>query len=150
MKHLILTFLVLTIGSAIAKDRDSITLDDHYLCLNTAAAGLSWKGEQWIPASFHAMGEFQLEVMVIHSVFTNGSEHDFIHFTTNGDSGMNSHCGMEMTPTLLDDPHCFQGGKTITFNKGILKGGISMLLGSTGSDDSRDSLVVMPFTCQKR
>jgi hypothetical protein len=113
MKHLILALLIVAATGADAESKDSITLDDHYLCLNTSAAGLNWSGGKWVPASFHAMGEFQLEVMVIHSVFDYGTAHDFIHFTTNGDSGLNGHCGMEKTLTLIDDPHCFGAEKPL-------------------------------------
>lgn len=149
MKTLILILLMLTISSAVAKDKDRIVSDSLYLCLNTAAAGLNWSGGKWVEASFHPLGEFQLDIEIDETVFPDGSKHQFIHFTRNGDSGK-SHCGMEMTPLLLDDPHCFQFGATITFSKEELRGGISMLLGSTGTGDTRDSLLVIPFTCQRR
>lgn len=151
MKNLMLALLMLTFGSAVAKENDKITLDLHYLCLNTVAAGLNWSSGKWVQANYHPLGQFQLEIMIIDTVFSDGSKHEFIHFTRNGDSG-NSHCGNErsgMGALLFGELSCSETGETIIFSQEESRGGISSLLGSESSGDERDSLMVAPFTCQK-
>ena len=148
---LIIALTMVTVGvlAKDAKDKDKVISDSHYLCLNTAAAGLNWTDGKWVATTFHPLGEFQLEIEIDETTFSDGSKHQFIHFTRNGDSG-HRQCGMEMTTLSFIEPHCFQSGETITFSEEESRGGISKLLGSTGSETERDSLVVMPFTCQKR
>jgi len=149
MKALLLVSLILSAGSVAAKEQDKVIRHLHYLCLNTIAAGLNWTGGKWVAGTFPAFGEFQLEIEIDEVVFSEGSKHQFIHFTRDGDSG-HSHCGAEMVPSLDPGWTCTQIGETIVFSEEGSRGGISYLLGSESDAASRDSLVVAPFTCQKR
>jgi hypothetical protein len=150
MRNLILALLILTIGSAVAKDdKDKIITDLHYLCLNTIVAGLNWTGGKWIEATFHPLGQFQLGIFIAETTFSDGSKRQFIHFTRDGDSE-HSHCGAELLSFSVDGWVCERAGETIIYSEEQSRGGISRILGSTSTEDSKDSLVVIPFTCQKK
>lgn len=149
MQRLSLAFLALLSCTALAKDADKVILDAHYSCLNTVVSGLNWENGRWVPHAYAPLGMFQMEIMIVETTFTGGIKHQLIHFTTEGDS-QHSHCGAEFSPSLDPEYSCTQLGRTIVFSDDASRGGISMLLGSESTEDSRDTLSVAPFTCQKR
>jgi hypothetical protein len=150
MKNLVLVLLISTVGPVAAKDQDKVVRDLHYLCLNTIASGLNWSSGKWAQVTFPALGEFQLEIEIDERVFSDGSKHQFIHFTHDGDSG-HYHCGAELALSCEPGWTCITVGQTTVFSEDESRGGISYLLGSESSATAgRDSLVVAPFTCQKR
>jgi len=150
MQRLFLALLVLICSCAVAKDADKIIFDDRCICLNTVVSGLNWNGGRWVTGTFQPLGQFQMEIMIIETMYAGGSKQQFIHFNWDGDQ-VHEHCGMETSVAdwIWGGYSCTQLGQTIVFSKETSRGGISTLLGSTSTASARDTLMVAPFTCQK-
>jgi hypothetical protein len=138
-------------SNAVAKD-EKVSLDLHYTCLNSAVAGLEWHSSRWTPTRYNSLGQFQLEIKITDDDATaDEPKHQTIHFLRNGDSG-NDRCAAEYHPGMFDTLLvCTDAAiaSTYIFSQSVERGSMSHLLGAIGTEDRRDSLVVMPFTCQK-
>jgi len=150
MQRLFLALFGLLSSATLAQAADKITFEAHYMCLNTVVSGLNWEHGSWAAHTYAPLGMFQMEIMIVETVFPRGDKHQFIHFTLDGDSE-HSHCGMETNSvSIVNDYSCVQVGETFVFSTDTSRGGISRLLGSVSTENTRDSLMVAPFTCQKR
>lgn len=121
-----------------------------YACTNEAAAGLNWNSSRWVTASFKPAGKF---LMTVHR------EPDKVLLEVKGDN-LNLNCRVDSN---LDDNPFAQGidgmvglrncvnivGEAVRFSEKEERGVISYLHGGTDSGAQRDSLVIMPFVCQK-
>ena len=89
--------------------------------------------------------KFTLEIMVV-----KGSKQLPIIFMTRKDAEGSHHCGgtQNLTDNLFNLDSCTGTGETIIFDKRTMRGGVSDLLGSTVAANQRDTLAVMPFSCQ--
>lgn len=133
-------------GTACADDA-KILRHELYACVpDSPAAGLRWQDGRWESTRFRVPDKFTLEVMVIK----DSEPIPFIHMTRKDSEGEH-HCGgvQNLTDNLFGVDSCSSSGETIVFSKKPMRGGVSNLLGSTSSSATeRDSLAVMPFSCQ--
>jgi len=127
---------------------DKILSDVTYACLGNSAAGLNWDGSQWQATRFQPYEKFLMTVTEIQSKSLNKK---FILFVLKGDA-VQKDCEAELDEAkafVEGAQQCLQNGMTVYFVPANGRGGVSYLLGSSSTVGSRDSLSVMPFTCER-
>ena len=118
--------------------------NDMYACIPASnPQGMDWKDGRWQPTTFKEIPRFTLQVTVIEV-----GEKTFLHFTRKSSAG-DDHCGTLYNPFAFDGADsCTSVGATTVFSTATGRGAISYALGATSAGESRDSVNIMPFTCQ--
>ncbi len=117
---------------------------DTYACIPAAnPQGFNWDGHRWVPVGFKPEEPFTLNVAVIQSGWQQ-----FIHFQRKSSAG-DDHCGTSYNSWFDTVDSCSTVGETIVFSSKTASGAISRALGAADGGESRDSVYIMPFTCQK-
>jgi hypothetical protein len=117
----------------------SVLADGQYACVSSDAAGLNWEDGSWKVSKFK-------DVNSLLSIKGSGSKVEYKAADSNSPDTLNC------TLTDLDFLKCSSDmtALNIVFNEKSLRGGVSGLLGSlSGNPKYKDSLYVMPITCQK-
>lgn len=117
----------------------SVLADGQYACVSSDAAGLNWEGGSWRVSKFKAVNS-------LLSIKGGGSKVEYKATDDNTPTTLNC------TLTDLDFLKCSSDmtAVNIVFNEKSLRGGVSGLFGSlSGNSKYKDSLYVMPITCQK-
>ncbi len=134
-------------SAAVAPDPDEkpkLVRSDTYACVPAAnPQGFNWDGHRWTPVGFKPEEPFTLNVAVIQSGLQQ-----YLHFQRKS-SSEDSHCGTAYNPWIESVDSCSTVGETTVFSSKTASGAISRSLGATDGGESRDSVYIMPFTCQK-
>ena len=129
-------------ASALASEPTMIR-SDMYACVPaTTPQGFNWDGQRWVPTGFKEVEKFTLNVAVLKD-----GDQEFLHMLIKNSQGEN-HCGTLWNWSLDGLDACSKFGETIVFSKKTSSGAISYVGGATSTETSRDSVTVMPFTCQ--
>lgn len=117
----------------------SVLADGQYACVSSDVGGLNWESGSWKVSQFKS-------VHSLLSIKGGGRKAEYKAADDRLPSALN--CSL----TDLDFLKCSSDmtAINIVFNEKSLRGGISALFGSLSGDAKyKDSLYVMPITCQK-
>ena len=113
------------------------------MCAGSEPAGLQLEGRSLAGDGLQGGRPLTLNVAVIAA---DGQQ--WLHFQRKSSAG-DEHCGTiynRFTFDTLDSSMYI--GETFVFSKKTGRGAVSYALGATDASDNRDSVYIMPFTCQ--